>query len=126
MHEGQKRRFFTCSSLRFPLAETRMLDAERRNVHLPLEPEQTYTVRLTLLLGELFPLFHDALMGFSSAKTHAARPPFMQLGKQLFLLEEVIITDNDPIGWTGFTCLAFYSGVGYKTAMGLGQARIKA
>src|SRR5215469_9166095 len=57
LHEGNKRRLFTCSSLRLPLPEGRMRDAERRNVHVPLEPEQTYTVRLTLLLGELFPLF---------------------------------------------------------------------
>jgi len=106
LHEGNKRRFFTCSSLRFPVTEARRLDTERRNVHLPLEPEQTYTIRLTLLIGELFPLFHDALMNFSSRQSHEARPPFMQLGKQLFLLEEVMITNDDPNSWTGFTSLS--------------------
>src|SRR5205085_106834 len=30
---------------------------------------------------------------------------FIQIGKQLFLLEEVIIQNNDPTGWTGFTSL---------------------
>jgi CRISPR-associated endoribonuclease Cas6 len=106
LHEGNRRRLFTCSSLQYPFSEARMLDAERRNVHLPLEPENTYTVRLTLLLGELFPLFHDALVGFSAALTGEAKPPFIQLGKQLFLLEEVAITNDEPGGWTGFTTLA--------------------
>ena len=30
----------------------------------------------------------------------------MQIGKQLFLLEEVLIEKNDPSGWTGFTSLS--------------------
>src|SRR6266568_8578766 len=64
LHEGNKRRLFTCSSLQFPIPETKMRQAERENVHLPLDPEKTYTVRITLLLGELFPLFYDALMHF--------------------------------------------------------------
>lgn len=106
LHEGNKRRLFTCSSLCYPYPEARMLDVERRNVHLPLEPERTYTVRLTLLLGELFPLFHKALVDFSVQQTREARPPFMQLGKQLFLLEEVQITNDESAGWTGFTSLA--------------------
>lgn len=106
LHAGNRRRLFTCSSLRFPLPAARMLDAERRNVHLPLEPEQTYTVRLTLLLGELFPLFHDALMGSRSQETRGAKPPFIQLGKQLLLLEEVSITGDESADWTGFTSLA--------------------
>jgi CRISPR-associated endoribonuclease Cas6 len=106
LHEGNKRRLFTCSSLSFPFLERRMRDVERRNVHLPLEPEQTYTVRLTLLLGELFPLFHDALVSFSTQQTRSAKPPFIQLGKQLLLLEEVQITNDEPSGWTGFTSLS--------------------
>jgi len=106
LHEGNKRRLFTCSSLCYPYSETRMLDAERRNVHLPLEPAHTYTVRLTLLLGELFPLFHQALVDFSTQQTREARPPFMQLGKQLFLLEEVQVTNDGAAGWTGFTSLS--------------------
>lgn len=118
LHEGNRRRLFTCSSLRYPFTEARMLDAERRNVHLPLEPENTYTVRLTLLLGELFPLFHDALLGFSASQTREAKPPFMQLGKQLFLLEEVTITNDDPGGWTGFTTLASLVEQAKQTAFG--------
>lgn len=105
LHEGNKRRFFTCSSLCLPVTEARRLDVEHRNVHMPLESENTYTVRLTLLLGELFPLFHEALMNFSSRQVREATPPFMQLGKQLFLLEEVEITNEEPTGWTGFTSL---------------------
>lgn len=106
LHEGNRRRLFTCSSLCYPFSEARMLDAERRNVHLPLEPENTYTVRLTLLLGDLFPLFHDALLHFSARQTRAARPPFIQLGKQLLLLEEVLITNDEYADRTGFTSLA--------------------
>lgn len=106
LHDGNKRRLFTCSSLCFPYTEARRLDAERRNVHLPLEPEQTYTVRLTLLLGELFPLFHQALVDSSAQQTRWSRPPFMQLGKQLFLLEEVLITNDEGASWTGFTTLS--------------------
>ncbi|HYU73040.1 MAG TPA: CRISPR system precrRNA processing endoribonuclease RAMP protein Cas6 [Ktedonobacteraceae bacterium] len=104
LHEGQKRRLFTCSSLRFSQATQPNLKAERQNIHLPLDPQKTYTVRLTLLLGELFPLFHKALMQFNVAGGGASAPPFMQLGKQLFLLEEVVLVD-DPSGWTGFTSL---------------------
>src|SRR5881275_2584626 len=48
LHEGNKRRLFTCSSLQFPLPAQRMLEAERTNVHLHLDPEKTYTVRITL------------------------------------------------------------------------------
>src|SRR5437588_12652138 len=69
LHEGNKRRLFTCSSLQFPLPVQRMYAAERDNVHLPVEPEKTYTVRITLLLGELFPLFHEALMSFNKHKS---------------------------------------------------------
>src|SRR5207247_5013625 len=59
LHDGNKRRLFTCSSLQFPIAEPHMRRAEWNNVHLPLDPEKTYTVRVTLLLGELFALFYD-------------------------------------------------------------------
>jgi CRISPR-associated endoribonuclease Cas6 len=82
-----------------------LLKAERENIHLPLDPGKTYTVRLTLLLGELFPLFHNALMRFMTTSTDSSLPPFMRLGKQLFQLEEVIISHDDPTSWTGFTSL---------------------
>src|SRR5438874_8887296 len=62
LHEGNKRRLFTCSSLQFPLPAVRMQQAEQDNVHLPLDLEKTYTVRITLLLSELFPLFYNSLM----------------------------------------------------------------
>ncbi len=82
-----------------------MRDAERDNIHLPLDPEKTYTVRVTLLLGELFPLFYKALTDFNTQKHGASKPPFMQIGKQSFLLEEVIVDLDDPSGWTGYTSL---------------------
>jgi hypothetical protein len=102
LHDGNKRRAFTCSSLQFPLPLNRVREAEYENVHLPVDPEKTYTVRLTLLVGELFPLFYDSLMHFNMANFGTKQPPFMQIGKQAFLLEEVITTD-DHAGWTGYT-----------------------
>ncbi len=103
LHEGNRRRLFTCSSLQFPLPESRMRQAERENVHLPLDPEKTYTIRITLLLGELFPLFYNALMHFNMSESGATKPPFMRIGKQVFLLEEVIVDNDGASSWTGFT-----------------------
>ncbi len=106
LHDGNKQRLFTCSSLQFPLPMPKMRLAERENVHLPLEPEKTYSVRLTLLLGELFPLFYNSLMHFNMTEMGTKKLPFMQIGKQQFLLEEVIADNHDPSGWTGFTTFA--------------------
>src|SRR5437016_4389784 len=39
LHEGNKPRLFTCSSLQFPVPVPRMREAERHNVHLPVDPE---------------------------------------------------------------------------------------
>jgi len=83
-----------------------MQEAERENVHLPLDPAKTYTIRITLLLGELFPLFYNTLMHFHTSEAGAQSLPFMQIGKQIFLLEEVIINKDDSSGWSGFTSLA--------------------
>src|SRR5258708_2051202 len=107
LHEGNKRRLFTCSSLQFPLPQEKMLEVERRNVHWPLSPEKTYTIRITLLLGELFPLFHKALTDFTQTSSAAgSKPPFMRLGKQSLLLEEVLLENGDATGWIGFTSFA--------------------
>lgn len=108
LHEGNKRRLFTCSSLQFPLSHEKMLEVERRNVHWPLSPEKTYTIRITLLLGELFPLFHKALTDFTrSGNASGVKPPFMRLGKHSLLLEEVVIENDESAGWTGFTSFAY-------------------
>ncbi|MGH2508741.1 MAG: hypothetical protein ACRDHZ_15250, partial [Ktedonobacteraceae bacterium] len=105
LHEGQKRRFFTCSSLQFERAGQPPLKAERENIHLPLDPQKTYTVRLTLLLSGLFPLFYEALTAFNTPQRTTNKVPFIQLGKQLFLLEEVVLSNDEPTRWTGFTSL---------------------
>ena len=102
LHEGQKRRLFTCSSLHFSQPMQPSLKAERGNIHLPLNPMKTYSVRLTFLLGELFPLFYSALMESKASEAEATSVPFIRLGKQLFLLEEVIFARDDPNGWTNF------------------------
>lgn len=106
LHDGNKRRLFTCSSLQFPLPRARVLQAERDNIHLPLEPEKTYNVRITLLLSELFPLFYNTLMHFNMAEMGSRKHPFMQIGKQVFLLEEVVCAPDDAADWTGFTSFA--------------------
>lgn len=106
LHEGNKRRLFTCSSLQFPLPQEKMLEVERRNVHWPLSPEKTYTIRVTLLLGELFPLFYKALTDFKLVNSGKSKPPFMRLGKQSLLLEEVVLENDNTSGWTGFTSFA--------------------
>lgn len=106
LHEGNRRRLFTCSSLLFPLSRQRMWQAERDNTHLPLSPEKTYSVRLTLLLGDLFPLFYSTLMFFNTTERGTAKEPFMRIGKQAFLLEEVIASPDDASGWTGFNSFA--------------------
>ena len=103
LHDGNKRRLFTCSSLQIPLPLSRIREAERGNVHLPVDPEKTYSVRITLLLGELFPLFYHSLMHFNMTSLEAKKHAFMQIGKQQFLLEEVIADSDDRSGWTGFT-----------------------
>lgn len=105
LHDENKRRLFTCSSLQFPWPRERMLEAERNNIHMPLDPEKIYTIRITLLLGELFPLFYNALKNFQVNASGENRQPFMQLGKQLLALEEVIIDNDHPSKWTGFTSL---------------------
>ena len=104
LHEGNRRRLFTCSSLQFPVPPARMREAEKENIHLPVTPEKTYTIRITLLLGELFPLFYNALADFNlTTFTGDKRPPFIQIGKQTFLLEEVIADPENSTGWAGFT-----------------------
>jgi CRISPR-associated endoribonuclease Cas6 len=105
LHEGQKRRFFTCSSLHFNSPAHALRKAQRENIHLPLDPQETYTIRLTLLLGDLFPVFHEALIPFSTSRQTSEKSPFLQLGKQLFLLEEVHLLPDSPSDWTGMTSL---------------------
>jgi CRISPR-associated endoribonuclease Cas6 len=105
LHEGNRRRFFTCSSLQFSLSAARSLEVERENVHLALDPAKTYTVRITLLRGELFPLFYDTLMRSDMSAGRNAQVPFMQIGKQQFSLEEVVLSNDDSSGWTGFVSL---------------------
>lgn len=106
LHDGNRRRFFTCSSLQFPIPPQRAMEAERENLYLSLDPQKVYIVRITLLLGELFPLFYAALMRFNTSGIESGNAPFIQIGKQLFWLEEVVLSNDDPSGWTGFVSLS--------------------
>jgi CRISPR-associated endoribonuclease Cas6 len=102
LHEGNKRRLFTCSSLKFPFPSAKMRDAERRNSHLPLDPLKTYMIRITLLANQLLPVFNETLMQIKELSAGGAKSsPFIQLSKQLFLLEEVLASEEDQMGWTG-------------------------
>ena len=126
LHDGNKPRLFTCSSLQFPLPRQQIFEAERGNVYLPLEPEKTYTVRITLLLGELLPLFQNALMRFNSREMVAKKSPFMQIGKQLFTLEEVISNNDDAFDWTGSTSFAdLVEGITVKKLGGVEPLRLE-
>ncbi len=104
LHDGNKRRLFTCSTLQFGLPPQPMRNAERENMHLPLDPQKTYFIRITLLLGELFPLLHEALMRYYPNPQQVTQH-FLQLGRQRFTLEEVILTPSHPSGQCGFTSL---------------------
>jgi len=107
LHEGNKRRLFTCSSLQFPFPPKKMREAEWNNVHLPLDPAKSYTIRITLLMGELFPVFANTLFHLSDTGTRLiSRPPFIQLSKQAFLLEGVTMPQEDNTGWTGVETFA--------------------
>lgn len=106
LHEGQKRRLFTCSSLSFSHPLAARLRSERENIHLPLDPLKTYTVRLTLLVGDLFPLFSSILTKIDLTQMGEDAPPFIRLGKQRFLLEEMHLEENESTDWTGFASLS--------------------
>ena len=45
-------------------------------------------------------------MKFHIAINDSERQPFMQVGKQVFSLEEVVLKPDDTAGWTGFTSLS--------------------
>jgi CRISPR-associated endoribonuclease Cas6 len=103
LHEGNKRRLFTCSNLQFPFPQSRLLQAERENMHLPVHCDKTYTIRITLLLSELFPLLYNTLLHFNLAEAGAKKQPFIRIGKREFLLEEVVSVPDMANDWVGFT-----------------------
>jgi hypothetical protein len=102
LHEGGNRRLFTCSSVQFPLSQERLLRAQRENIHLPLAEEQTYTIRITLLWGELFPLLYEIVMTMNQSSL-LSESTVIQIGKQRFALDAMITSPDDASGWTGYT-----------------------
>jgi CRISPR-associated endoribonuclease Cas6 len=103
LHKGNKRRLFTCSGLQFPFTHEYIIQAQRENTHLPLDPQKTYTIRLTFLDGQLFPLLYTIIMGKNELTARVSPQPFMHIGKQSFLLKEVVVDADHASGWTGFT-----------------------
>ncbi len=170
LHDGNKRRLFTCSSLQFPLPMHRMLEAERDNIHLPLvttfnrgnskgRAYGNYPARL--------PLPQYIFPGLVKRWQELAPPELahvvqMERVEQYIQDDGIIVADYElkahqvrftthpQLGFVG-TCkyhlrgpdeattsealltvrqqmlllaqLAFYCGVGHKTAMGLGRVR---
>ncbi len=100
LHDGNQRRLFTCSSLQFPISTEGLLQAQRENIHLPLDMQKSYIIRLTLLLGELYPLLYHIVLGMSRQKGHIGH---MKIGKRFFVLEEMVSSPDDPSEWTGMT-----------------------
>jgi CRISPR-associated endoribonuclease Cas6 len=121
LHDGNRRRLFTCSNLSFPLVPQRLREAESQNIHLPLDPAKVYAVRLTLLLGELYPLLYNLLLRASARAVNGRNKPFMRLGKQAFLLEEVLSSPEDHMHWTGYT--SFGDLVEKASALRLGSTK---
>jgi CRISPR-associated endoribonuclease Cas6 len=105
VHDGSKRRIFTCSSLQFPLPAERLLRAQKDNIHLPLTEQQTYPIRITLLRGDLFPLLYEMVMNMNqrSLLNDKQKGGEIQIGKQLFALDAMMSSPDDPSGWTGYS-----------------------
>lgn len=119
LHDGNKRRLFTCSSLQFPIPLAARLKAERENRHLALDPQKTYTIRITLLLGELFPLFYQTLLG---AQQNGGASPGFQIGRQQFVLDHIILDASDASDWSGVR--AFQDMVDDASRLTLGKASL--
>jgi Uncharacterized conserved protein len=102
LHGGNKRRLFTCSSLQLPLAQPRLLQVQRENIHFPLREQQTYTIRITLLRGELFPLLYEIIMNMN-LRSQFSDSTAIQIGKQRFALEAMTTSEEDSAGWAGFS-----------------------
>jgi len=103
VHDGGKRRLFTCSSLQFPFLQERLLRAEKENVHLPLDAQQTYTLRITLLRGDLFPLIYELVMSLNQGNFLKEEPTVIEIGKQRFALDAMISSPEDVSDWTGYS-----------------------
>src|SRR5260370_24742720 len=59
-----------------------------------------------VLVGEWLQVFCNTLMHFNMTEIGAKKSRFIQIGKQVFLLEEVIASPDDATNWTGFTSFA--------------------
>ena len=102
IHGGGKRRLFTCSSLQFPFSQERLLHAQKENVHLPLDEQRTYTIRITLLSGDLFPLLYEIVMNMNQ-RIFLPESTVIEIGKQRFALDAMISNPEDASGWTGYS-----------------------
>jgi CRISPR-associated endoribonuclease Cas6 len=102
LHNGGKRRLFTCSSVQFPFPQDRLLRAQKENVHLPLAERQSHTIRLTLLSGYLFPLLYEMIIAMNKGSLFP-ESTVIEIGKQRFVLDAMISSPEDASGWTGYT-----------------------
>lgn len=122
LHEPNLDRPFTCSSLWFP-NERAVAIAQRENRRLPIIPEQTYWLRLTLLTDELFRTltkrFLDVRPIATGANNTALELPSLRLGSIHFDVVELVampskgpkgpnvpidaLALSSPLTWAGFS-----------------------
>jgi hypothetical protein len=102
IHESGKRRLFTCSSMQFPIPQERLLRAQKENTHLSLDERQIYTIRITLLQGDLFPLLYE-LVRRMNQRSFLGESTVIEIGKQRFALDAMISSPDDASGWTGYS-----------------------
>lgn len=102
LHSEGKRRLFTCSSVQFPFTQERLLHAQKENEHLRLDERRTYTIRITLLSGTLFPLLYEIVINMNKRGLFP-ESTVIEIGKQRFALDAMISSSEDASGWTGYT-----------------------
>lgn len=108
LHTPNGERPFTCSSLWFPNAQG-VAAAQQENRRLPILPELTYWLRLTVLDEQVFRIFaRRFLPGQVTAVGEPLALPQMRLGSVVFDVTELRVLDTSPapahtIAWCGYT-----------------------
>lgn len=108
LHAPNGERPFTCSSLWFPNAGA-VAAAQQENRRLPIVPEMTYWLRLTVLDEAVFRIFaRRFLPGQVTAVGAPLALPQMRLGSVVFDVTELRVVDPTPapahtIAWCGYT-----------------------
>jgi CRISPR-associated endoribonuclease Cas6 len=108
LHAPNGERPFTCSSLWFP-NEQAVAQAQQENRRLPIVPDLTYWLRLTVLDEQVFRVFaRRFLPGQVTAVGEPLALPQMRLGSVRFDVMELRVIDSTPapahtVAWCGYT-----------------------